>query len=330
LKADGNEKGVVAIGILGSDVHDKLMILEALSQYFPHKLFFTTDLDAAYNHPAKRRQTHNLLVASAFDLKLRPELQGTILPFRDSYQTAFFLATQLVLKGNNDIKDLIYRNEFENASIKQSFINNILDAAYDDQIHVDISEPEYFIKEQMFLETFTNKIKTSPLLFEIGRNHPILLPTNEDIPQSDNDRNNKAKCSWTNWSEWHNKMQPHIFAKSQLNWTMKDVLVIVDVIVVVLLFFFVSPWFRKKVIEALNYCNSNRKDMVVVILVSLLVYFLIVYCLKLYFTQIEAEPFYWLEGVSIWPSQLLRLSIFPFVYFFVRWGNKRIKKCKRS
>jgi hypothetical protein len=42
---DQGESGVAAIGILGSDVHDKLMILEALRQHFPHKLFFTTDLD---------------------------------------------------------------------------------------------------------------------------------------------------------------------------------------------------------------------------------------------------------------------------------------------
>ncbi|UOA07487.1 hypothetical protein [Methylobacter sp. S3L5C] len=102
IKTDANKKGIAAIGVLGSDVHDKLMILEALRQYFPHKLFFTTDLDAAYSHPAKWPQTHNLLVASGFDLKLRSELQGNIPSFRDSYQTAFFLATQLVLKNTND------------------------------------------------------------------------------------------------------------------------------------------------------------------------------------------------------------------------------------
>ena len=76
LKDQGDKKGVAAIGVLGSDVHDKLMILEALRQHFPYKLFVTTDLDAAYFHPAKRRQTHNLLVASAFDLKLRQEFTG--------------------------------------------------------------------------------------------------------------------------------------------------------------------------------------------------------------------------------------------------------------
>lgn len=97
---DWNEhpKGIVAFGVLGSDVHDKLLILEALRPYFPHKLFFTTDLDANFIHPARWHQTHNLLVASAFDLELLQELQDRIPPFRDSYQTAFFLAAQMAIK----------------------------------------------------------------------------------------------------------------------------------------------------------------------------------------------------------------------------------------
>ncbi|MBP8154541.1 MAG: hypothetical protein KAX87_04565, partial [Nitrospira sp.] len=39
-----------AIGVLGSDVYDKLMILQALRSDFPHALFFTTDLDARLTH----------------------------------------------------------------------------------------------------------------------------------------------------------------------------------------------------------------------------------------------------------------------------------------
>ena len=88
--------GIAAIGILGNDVHDKLLILEALRPRFPGKLFFTTDLDAAYGHPAYLDNTRNLLVASAFDLELRDELQN-FPPFRDSYQTAFYWAASLAL-----------------------------------------------------------------------------------------------------------------------------------------------------------------------------------------------------------------------------------------
>ncbi len=40
-----------AIGVLGSDVYDKLLILQALSAQFPDALVFTTDLDARMLHP---------------------------------------------------------------------------------------------------------------------------------------------------------------------------------------------------------------------------------------------------------------------------------------
>ena len=41
------KNGVKAIGIVGSDVYDKLLILQALRSRFKDKIFFTTDLDAA-------------------------------------------------------------------------------------------------------------------------------------------------------------------------------------------------------------------------------------------------------------------------------------------
>jgi len=40
------ERAIAAVGVLGSDVYDKLLILQALRPEFPEALFFTTDLDA--------------------------------------------------------------------------------------------------------------------------------------------------------------------------------------------------------------------------------------------------------------------------------------------
>lgn len=87
ITADGEFK---AIGVLGSDVYDKLMILQALRKDFPHALFFTTDLDSRLTHPSQLPWTRNLVVASHFGLELDPRLQTPIPPFRDSYQTALF------------------------------------------------------------------------------------------------------------------------------------------------------------------------------------------------------------------------------------------------
>ncbi len=79
-----------AIGVLGSDVYDKLMILQALRKNFPHALFFTTDLDSRLTHSSQLPWTRNLVVASHFGLELDPRIQTPIPPFRDSYQTALF------------------------------------------------------------------------------------------------------------------------------------------------------------------------------------------------------------------------------------------------
>ncbi|TMJ94922.1 MAG: hypothetical protein E6G77_21775 [Alphaproteobacteria bacterium] len=92
-------KGVEAVGILGSDLYDKLLVLQALRPLVPNALFFTTDLDALVLHPSALTYTRNLLVASSFGLQLRPAVQGETPPFRSSYQTAAFLATRTAIRG---------------------------------------------------------------------------------------------------------------------------------------------------------------------------------------------------------------------------------------
>lgn len=88
-----------AIGVIGSDVYDKLLILQALKPSLPDAIFFTTDLDTRLLHPADRAWTRNLLIASSFGLELTERLQRDMPPFRDSYQTSIFLATQLAVRN---------------------------------------------------------------------------------------------------------------------------------------------------------------------------------------------------------------------------------------
>lgn len=311
LKDKGSKTGVAAIGVLGSDVHDKLMIMEALRQYFPHKLFFTTDLDAAYSHPAKHHETHNLLVASAFDLTLRYELQGKIPPFRDTYQTAFFLATRWVL-------------------------NNDLAAA------VGIRRP-------------------APLLFEVGRSRMIPLPTSEDdFLQTRGDDASEPQCSVTNWSGcltdslsqlfaqktnkgknlslslieneienelpmFNEKVHPQIFPTSHLKWTVGGMIAITSsVMMVVIMLTFVSWQVRKQAQQLFNYSKSRPYLVMGMSVVFLSLAYWLTELWNDYMTKFDAEPFYWLEGVSAWPSQLLRLSAFLFALGFFVWGHKRI------
>ena len=95
LKRTGGE-GLKAVGILGSDVYDKLMILRALRSALPGVLFFTNTLDARLGLEEEWRATHNLIVASPFGLALSTRYQRNIAPFRDSYQTAVFASTLMI------------------------------------------------------------------------------------------------------------------------------------------------------------------------------------------------------------------------------------------
>ncbi len=80
-----------AIGILGNDVYDKILLLQALRPHFPDAVFFTTDLDARLIQPGDYATTRNLLIASHYGLSLNADLQAQSPPFRSSYDTASYL-----------------------------------------------------------------------------------------------------------------------------------------------------------------------------------------------------------------------------------------------
>ncbi len=86
-----------AIGVLGSDIYDKLLVFQALKNDFPRTIFFTTDMDSRFLHKEQFNWTRNLIVGSGFGLQLNSKLQRSIPPFRDSYQTANFLAAQVAV-----------------------------------------------------------------------------------------------------------------------------------------------------------------------------------------------------------------------------------------
>jgi hypothetical protein len=94
------DRGIEAVGVLGSDLYDKLLVLQALRPLLPQARFFTTDFDALLLHPDEQKATGNLLVGSGFGLQLRPDVQGAIPPFRSNYQTAEFLAARVAIHSD--------------------------------------------------------------------------------------------------------------------------------------------------------------------------------------------------------------------------------------
>ena len=93
--------GIEAIGVLGFDLYDKLLVLQALRPLLPDAWFFTTDLDALLLHPTAQNVTRNLLVASGFGLQLRPDVQGATPPFRNNYQTGEYLAARVAIRSSH-------------------------------------------------------------------------------------------------------------------------------------------------------------------------------------------------------------------------------------
>jgi hypothetical protein len=87
---EGHERKIKAIGILGGDVFDKLLILRALRPEFPEALFFTTDFDEAFTIKSELPFTRNLIISSSFGPNLSEWLHGDIPFFRDTYQTSHF------------------------------------------------------------------------------------------------------------------------------------------------------------------------------------------------------------------------------------------------
>jgi hypothetical protein len=94
---------IKAIGVLGTDIYDKLLILQELRPTFPDAILFTFDLDARLSDAANLPWTRELVVGSSLSLSLRPDLQGDIPAFRDSYQSAAFYSTLLALHRAADV-----------------------------------------------------------------------------------------------------------------------------------------------------------------------------------------------------------------------------------
>ena len=180
---DSGKRGITAIGVVGSDVFDKLLILRAIRKNFPNSHFFTTDLDANFWRKTEYPTTRNLIVASHFGLTLHSDLQRDVPPFRNSYQTSYFLATLLATDDRRAV-GLLTAPQFPADRF--------------------VGAPRYLWESG---DTFQ---PLQPLLFEIGRHGPYqLTTTGGDISPAA-----KKKEQWDKiFSSWKEKPQGSLSAK---------------------------------------------------------------------------------------------------------------------
>lgn len=88
---------VDAVFVFGADTYDRLLLLRAFKEHFPHAFYATNDLDARLLQKDQLPWTRNLVVASHFGLGLRPELQLDTAPFRSDHQASLYLSTLAAL-----------------------------------------------------------------------------------------------------------------------------------------------------------------------------------------------------------------------------------------
>ncbi|MGA2254503.1 MAG: hypothetical protein ABSG53_07575, partial [Thermoguttaceae bacterium] len=168
-------RGILAIGVVGTDVFDKLLVLRALRKRFPLTWFFTNDLDENFCRSSEIDYTQNLLVASHFGLELHPSLQRDVPPFRGSYQTATFLGV-LMAVSDQRTRDVL-----------QPWWTKSTDPAHPlwpvPEVHWDENESD-FAAAALGLNKEPSWEFLKPLIFEIGRHRAYQLTKTGDQPDS--------------------------------------------------------------------------------------------------------------------------------------------------
>lgn len=94
---------VFAVGVFGTDPHDKVSILKLLKPALPHARFFTTDLDAVLYDADHVTWTRNLIVGSATGLEAGGSARG-MPPFRRMRQTSYVEAISAALGGDGAVR----------------------------------------------------------------------------------------------------------------------------------------------------------------------------------------------------------------------------------
>ncbi len=284
-----NGKGIRAIGVLGSDVYDKLLILHALRSRLMGVTFFTTDLDAQLLHPGDFNWTRNMVIASSFDLKLTPLLQGNTPPFRDSYQTSMYFSAGLALKITNEYLHT------------KKPLKKILDATN--------SRTDFF-NTMVGLPTTLR-----PLIFEVGRNGAVLLQpenaTNDHVDSKSNQsEETKARHSLTPVEcEAGQQCALHPVLDEQ---NKEQALVLV--VAILLLSLLSLGQLNAKVRYQLYWLGAS-----VLVLVS-------VSGIGVLCDYLHEEPFIMMAGISVWPTEIINSMVFMLSLYFICISKRALDK----
>ncbi len=258
-----------AIGLLGSNVYDQLLLLQVLRPRFPDAIFFSDKLDARFIDPASIKYTRNVVVASSYGFELFQKLQLGVTPFRSSEQTGVFLAVQIAV-GPPKPDVLYFRSH------------------------------------------------TRPLRFEIGRTYPVRLYVPPDKAMYPIDPTDLKAHGSTNPLHPKNGalLQPgDSFWRQHVADT---VLLLVGAVVfgAMALFIFLGRF-------KLEPGEKADRGVALALIGALAVIFIL---FNVFYDGFE--PLKMIEGVSIWPSELVRLVALMTAAGGVHYCVSRVKKSR--
>ena len=278
-------RGWKAIGVLGSDFYDKALILQTLKHEFPESVFFTTDLDQRFLDPAEHKTTRNLLVASHFGLKLHYGLQRAIPPFRSVYQTALFLGCLKAVRARGVPPPCILADD--------TFMKAFSDKQIDGHPLVHKTSPAGpALVDPLWIkwnpDAKDNEPTLKPMVFEIGlsRAYPLTDPGPEEIHPA-------------TYRRTHSFVLKEVF---------KEVFGVVVCLVIGLL---------ALVAISLGLPPKNKVGLwfVLWVICAVLAVAAMIFLAIHDHQDYEGEPFTLLEGISTWPTALLRLGVALFCIF---------------
>lgn len=297
-----NKGEITAIGVVGSDFYDKLLVLRALRPSFPRACFFTTDLDAGYCHPREFEYTRNLIVASHFGLELHRRLQRGVPPFRDSYQTACFFAVLMALHPEL-LKEVSQKLDTDDPW-------GLGAATVDEARHLE------------------------PLVFEIGRHGPFQLHLpRPDKHCKDSNGGDSAASAGASSSAASNAttfpvsacIHPPGSREKRLIRVWLLILSAASLLACVALYDHHARWAVSYLLSPFTRSWRRSIGRPLSAAVVLLLTAAIISATVCDDNCARGEPFDLTEGISAWPSTLLRFVVFLTCMMFLVWGTNHLK-----
>jgi hypothetical protein len=279
-------EGARAIGILGTDPYDALLIIKALRPSFPYAIFFTVDLDARYLHPSEYKSTRNMVIASPFGLQLEGGLQRDVPPFRSSYQTSAYFAVLLA-------------------------VDHVVCEPLGEQRQVGPCTANYHVS--LTPEDRLYDAGSHPRIFEVGRTGAVDLsvvskekirtihPLRSDLAHTEDQGQLKEGVGFDNTA-------------------------VTALLVVVLLIATAIVWSNQRLWLRVTRSPRLVGGIGIVIATAFVVFLASGGATALLAHHDEGEPFSLTAGVSVWPSELLRVLVVALSLVFLVKGLRDLIK----